>query len=390
MISAKDLRLLLPVALVACCWAAPVGPWTLKSDFENGMRQGWETYPLAEDAGYDPTLDPVTYQGRKALERHKAPNRDGEFRLGFVRKARVIAGSHPHLTFSYSVPSPGPVRLEVGIFYGDTPKLISLTARTGAWAQASLALPGIADDAKVRAISITAVFAAAQEGRQERFLIDDVQLSAMREKDLEITQPTNLWDEDRRLHYVRRSYLPGQELAVTTNTSQVNVKLFDPKNRLVEEHPATGAIHRFSANDEPGLWRAELASAEGTATLLLLLRGTANTGLLFDDLPPATKELLDQVKQTCRDIAPIDSSGIRPQHSGFQQSMAPAGFARLFRLCCNRRRSPHCLKHSNIATTATRRRYRMRERFCCPWRPGRRGFILGLRRTGTVLTTRSG
>ena len=297
MISTKDLRLLLLVALVSCCWAAPVGPWTLKSDFENGMRQGWETYPLAEDAGYDPTLGPVMYQGRKALERHKAPNRDGEFRLGFVRKARVIAGPHPHLSFSYCVPSPGPVRLEVGVFSGDTPKLISLIARTGAWAQASVALPGIAGDATIRAISITAVFAAAQEGRQERFLIDDVELSAMREKNLEITQPTNLWDEDRRLHYVRRSYLPGQELAVTTNTSQVNVKLFDPKNRLVEEHPGTGAIHHFSANDEPGLWRAELASADGTATLLLLLRGTPHTGLLFDDLPPVNKELLDLMRE---------------------------------------------------------------------------------------------
>jgi len=262
MISTKDLRLLLLVALVSCCWAAPVGPWTLKSDFENGMRQGWETYPLAEDAGYDPTLGPVMYQGRKALERHKAPNRDGEFRLGFVRKARVIAGPHPHLSFSYCVPSPGPVRLEVGVFSGDTPKLISLIARTGAWAQASVALPGIAGDATIRAISITAVFAAAQEGRQERFLIDDVELSAMREKNLEITQPTNLWDEDRRLHYVRRSYLPGQELAVTTNTSQVNVKLFDPKNRLVAAGyngflPGTPHVSRVRDNHEQATVHAE-------------------------------------------------------------------------------------------------------------------------------------
>ncbi len=297
MISGVALRSLLAAGLVSRCWAAPIGPWTLKSDFENGMRQGWETFPLAEDAGYDPTLDPVSYQGRKALERHKAPNRDGEFRLGFIRKTGVTAGPNPRLAFSYNVPSPGPVRLEVSVFTGDKPGVISLSAHTGAWEQATVALPGLSSDAKIRAISITAVFAAAQEARQERFLIDDVRLSAMREKDLEITQPQSLWDDDRRLHYVRRSYSPGQDLVVTTNASPVNVKLFNPKNRLIDEHPATGPIHHFSTNDEPGLWRAEMAGPGGTATLLVLLRSPAHTGLLFDNLPPASKELVDLVKE---------------------------------------------------------------------------------------------
>ena len=50
-----------------CCQAAAAAQWTLKTDFENGMRQGWESYPLAQDAGYDPTLDPANYEGRRGL-----------------------------------------------------------------------------------------------------------------------------------------------------------------------------------------------------------------------------------------------------------------------------------------------------------------------------------
>ena len=79
------------------------------------------------------------------------------------------------------------------------------------------------------------MFPAAREDREERFLIDDVRLSAVRERDLEVSAPASLWDEGRRLHYVRRSYLPGEELRIVTGSPQANVKLFDPENRLVGE-----------------------------------------------------------------------------------------------------------------------------------------------------------
>ncbi len=87
-----------------CCQAAAAAQWTLKTDFENGMRQGWESYPLAQDAGYDPTLDPAQNEGRRALERHKAPSRTGPFEIGFIRKVAAHAGSAPMLRFAYAVP----------------------------------------------------------------------------------------------------------------------------------------------------------------------------------------------------------------------------------------------------------------------------------------------
>ena len=109
---------------------------------KRGMRQGWESYPLAQDAGYEPTLDPVQYQGRKALERHNAPNRDGMLRLGFVRKVRATAGSDPHLTFLYAVPSSGATHIEIRVFTGDKPRVFSIpVTSTKAWTEASVSLP---------------------------------------------------------------------------------------------------------------------------------------------------------------------------------------------------------------------------------------------------------
>jgi hypothetical protein len=290
---------LLAIFAVACCSAAPLAPWTLKSDFETGMRQGWESYPLAQDAGYEPTLDPAEYQGRRALERHKAPNRDGELRLGFVRKAGVFAGPSPRLTFFYAVPSAGATQIEIGIFSGGKSQVLSLpAARTPAWTEASVAVPASNASEEIRAISITAKFPDAREDRDERFLIDDVRLSAVRERELPVSTPASLWDEGRRLHYVRRSYLPGEELRIETGSPQVNVRLFDPENRLAGE----SAVHRFTEADKPGLWRAELKSSVGDATLLILVKARQRSGLLFDDLPPSSKELLDLLRERVKKL----------------------------------------------------------------------------------------
>ncbi len=285
-------RCLLLGAFAVSCGAASLAPWTIRSDFESGMRQGWESYPLAQDAGYEPTLDPVQYKDRKALERHSAPTRDGIWRLGFVRKVRAAAGGNPQLKFFYAVPSSGATHIEIRVFSGDKPRVLSIAAaKNDGWTEASLSLPTNDRGAEIRAISITAIFPEAREGREERFLIDDVRISAMRERDLPVSAPASIWDEDRRLHYVRRSYTTGEELRI--EAPQAKVRLFDPTNQLISEE----ATYRFTSKDKAGMWRAELKSSSGSATMLLLLKPNKESGLLFDDIPPAGKDLLDVLHQ---------------------------------------------------------------------------------------------
>jgi hypothetical protein len=322
------LRRLLPAILtVSCCAAGQLAPWTLRSDFETGMRQGWESYPLAQDAGYEPTLDPAKYQGRKALERHKAPNRDGELRLGFVRKAQVTAGPSPRLMFFYAVPSAGAAQIEVRVFSGEKPRVLFVPAsRTGSWTEASIVLPVADSKAEIRAISITAIFPEAHENRDERFLIDDVRFSALREKDLAVSAPASLWDEDRRLHYLRRAYLPGQELRI--EAPGASVKLFDPENRLAGER----TVYRFGESDKPGIWRAELKSDNGTATLLLLLKSVRPSGLLFDDLPPASKGLLDLLRERVTRLRTSIHPDLGPNIASFNDRWLLPGLPSYFAL----------------------------------------------------------
>src|SRR3982751_801177 len=123
-----------------CCQAiAAAAQWTLKTDFENGMRQGWESYPLAQDAGYDPTLDPVHYEGRRALERHKAPSLTGPFEIGFIHKVAARAGSAPMLRFAYAIPyDAAGAQLAVRVFTNRQPIVLHVPVRDPKWNSVSL------------------------------------------------------------------------------------------------------------------------------------------------------------------------------------------------------------------------------------------------------------
>ncbi len=78
----------------------PLVPVTYRSHFQpnpgadpsSGSRDGWESYPITEETGYEPTLMPETSQKMSWLVREAAPTQDGDLRLGFIRRMHLVAG----------------------------------------------------------------------------------------------------------------------------------------------------------------------------------------------------------------------------------------------------------------------------------------------------------
>ena len=101
-----------------CCQAAAAAQWILKSRLRERHASGMGKLSAAQDASYDPTLDPANYESRCGLERHKAPSRTGPFAiLGFIHKVAARAGSAPILRFAYAVPYDAPgAQLAVRVF----------------------------------------------------------------------------------------------------------------------------------------------------------------------------------------------------------------------------------------------------------------------------------
>lgn len=274
--------------------AAP-RPYRFVSDFESGMRHGWESYPLAQDAGYDPTLDPVVDDGRKVLARHKEPTKSGLLRLGFVRRFGLTAGSAPSISFAYRLPGrSGDFKIEVLLFHDGQNKRYEVSAQAGAWHTATLPFHGLSLSTNIRAISISADIPNAMEARLEQFFIDDVRVEALREPELSLSEPSTITDDDRQLRYARRSYRPGDDLQIRFGES-ATVQLHSPDGKLVTTGSGGVLTRKFQTSDLPGIWEIEGTSSTGAGKVLLLLQPQQQRGLIFDTLPPATPELLKEI-----------------------------------------------------------------------------------------------
>ena len=320
-------RSLLPAVLAVTCGAAELAPWTIWSDFETYMRQGWESYPLAQDAGYEPTLDPVQYQGRKALERHKC----SESRRGVAFRIRAKGAGDCRLGRSAS---DVPLRCS---FFKERLTLKSACLRTisleCSQSRSRTKAPGPKPRsfyprlirAEIRAVSITAIFPEAREGREERFLIDDVRLSAIHANRIFLSQPPQTFGTK-----IGGCTMCGELIAregTTNRSSPASVKLFDP--RTVGRGTA---LVPFVEADKPGMWRAELKSDNGSSHAAPAPESVrSKPGLLFDDLPPRAKSC----SIFCASVLPSfghRSHRARAEHSFLQRSLVTPGPAILFRL----------------------------------------------------------
>lgn len=182
---------------------------------DSGSRDGWESFPLSQEAGYDPSLQPETVNGESVLVRELAPTRDGFFQLGFVRRVRLLSGEHPSIRFRLRVPFlTQRSAAHLHIFRGSFDEQHDFTLEGGDWQSLSASLR--ASSLPITAIAITADFPNAVHTRAERVLLTDLHLEALAAKHILITQPAALWDGTRELFYLRRSLVPGDEVTVTT------------------------------------------------------------------------------------------------------------------------------------------------------------------------------
>lgn len=256
----------------------------------SGSRDGWESFPLAQEAGYDPSIQPETANGESVLVRELAPTRDGFFQLGFVRRVRLLSGEHAAIRFRLRAPYlTRSSAAHLHIFRGEADEQHDFTLQGGGWQSFSTTLN--ASPEPVTAIAIDVDFPDAVHTRAERVLLTDLHLEALATRHIPVLQPAALWDATRELFYLRRSLAPGQDLSVTT-ASAVRWTLTSPGG--VEAASGTGFTlhHRLPADAQPGLWTIHMEGADGESAVLLLVRPLKAAGLVFDRAPAISASTL--------------------------------------------------------------------------------------------------
>ena len=279
-----------------------LAPLDFKTHFEpnagaaptSGSRDGWESFPLSQEAGYDPSIQPETSGGASVLARELAPTRDGFFQLGFVRRVRLVAGDRASVRFRLRAPFlVHATAAHLHIFRGEKDEEHEFTLNGSEWQQLSAKLA--ASVTPMTAIAIDVDFPGAVHTRAERVLLADLHLEALGTKHIPIAQPTALWDPTREIFYLQRSLTPGEELLLRASTS-AHWTVTAPDKTEAAHGTGSALRYRLPNNAQAGIWTVHLEDSTAESTALLLVRPAQPAGLVFDAPPAVTPQLLASIR----------------------------------------------------------------------------------------------
>jgi len=284
-----------------------LGPVLYRSHFQpnpgaypdSGSRDGWESFPVSQEAGYDPTINPQTSGGESALVREAAPTKDGPFQLGFVRRLHLVAGEGAWIRAKVRAPyAVGRTKVVLSIFRGESEERHTVTVMGSTWQEIACAIS--TDPVFITTVAITAEFPRASQGRTERFLIEDIRLKALGVRRIDLAMPESFWDPSRELAYFKRALHPGESLAVLADAGgreNLHWELISPDNKLAAKGTGATVSYSFASSDPVGIWTLHFLSSDAQTSALLLVRPPKPEGLLFDRWPVIPAALLASIRE---------------------------------------------------------------------------------------------
>jgi hypothetical protein len=213
--------------------------------------------------------------------------------------------------------------LDVLIFRGEQEERIAATVAGNAWQQVQL--PIAQSHGQITAVAMYADFPRAIVSRADRVELRDVQINALGTRRVEIDSPAALWDPTRELYYLQHALHPGDTLGAHFRASNTATwKIAAPDGTTAWEGLGAAIAYDFSPQSPSGIWTVRIADGNAESTALILVQSTSIRGLLFDQAPPISPELLasvrlrrDELKKTAHvegglNIAAMDSHWLLP------------------------------------------------------------------------------
>lgn len=261
----------------------------------SGSLDGWESYPIAEDAGFDSTILPETRDGISMLTREVSPLRDGTLTLGFIRRMHCVSGRGSSVHARLAVPyASGTIPVTVTVYRGARKETHRVSIAAGKTLQ-TIELPIDPDPAIITAVAISAELPQTIAGRPERMLMAETRIHAWHVPSLEVRSPAMLWDEARSLYYVQRSIALGSTLDLQL-ASPAAWSLLDATGHVVAQGNSAALHHHIAEDAVPGMWQVHVTSSGGEANILLMVRGPQSSEVLFHDVPAISDKLLRDVR----------------------------------------------------------------------------------------------
>ena len=303
-------RLLLPLALLIA--AQPVGgagtnagasfkakvatrgttyaTWRIEDKFDNGIPS-WQSYPLAQDIGYDPSLYTTRIAGQPVLRRDVISDGQSMQVIGLIRPLSFRLTPLSRIAFVYSTEASGQT---------DKMKII-LASRDGVRYEALLPhsthSPGNAvlggaqfhlrgGEADIETVIVSFTVRHAPRGSHSLLTLRSFSVDAMRPAAPTMLSPRMLLSSTGDEPVADRVVRPGSAAVFTFASVPVQVTTQDGDGKMV---PCAIAIHGKQVswkplrNAPPGLWTVTVSDATGSLAFRILVLGdtSASSGILL-------------------------------------------------------------------------------------------------------------
>ncbi len=284
------LLLALPLRL----WCADAGAhdfekWNMEDSFANGIPS-WQSYPLAQDIGYDPSIYTTTSEGKAVLVRDVINEGQKTQSMGMIRSLKFRLTASTTITLAYSLRLAGePVAAKLILATEDGTRFeapLPLNSQTG---HLHTVRGGIllADrrDADIRAVVILCSIRGAPLGAHSLLTLRSFSVNAMRPAELALVSPHLLQSSSGTTPIAEGFASQGQPAQFSLSSAPQRVVVKDGSGAVVNANVTIhGSDVRWTPPERvaPGLWNIEVAGRHaGLLFGVLVLPRATGDGVVF-------------------------------------------------------------------------------------------------------------
>ncbi|MEN6626486.1 MAG: heparinase II/III family protein [Candidatus Sumerlaeia bacterium] len=262
---------------------------SIHDDFESGELWGWESYPWAQDIGYEPWTVPQkqpTHNGSKySLAKIQKPNDDVELWEGFIKRLEgVYTADGTRFKIAVFLMSDRKAKeLELSICLADGRRYFHAVknAEAGRWLELDVPVGAFTMDGKrlgggeqIQAVTVKAFYPVVSHLMSYTILIDDFSLNARRPRRFVGVEPKSTTFELYGYSVLNKHFFHGDKMGLTVEAEGsgpvrgVTCDLLDPSGKAVVSgvpmKRCLGGwthddIHTFTPSDPRGQWTVKFS-----------------------------------------------------------------------------------------------------------------------------------
>ncbi len=240
----KRFVLVLMILMFAGCFISPAFaaperiPFTISDNFETGEMYGWETYPYAQDIGYEPFTTcmrkPTHNKSKFALGKIQRPNDIVELSEGFTKEIDLWTAANTRMKlalFLVSDRNPETVEFSLCLFDGRRYFYTLKSPDSDQWLELDNPVKNFAMNGKslesgqhVQAVTIKANYRIVSHMLSYTILMDDFSLNGERPRRFHTQNPSSTTFEHFGFSILNKHFFYGDAFGITVKPEEATAE----------------------------------------------------------------------------------------------------------------------------------------------------------------------